>query len=252
MPLPEKTVSAWLINHQNNLIVERYKDVPGGQPLVDFFAKFLYPSTEDRRAYEERNGFIRKIVEFYRRGKLRKALGPAIVVYAPMIWLAERMKELPDYLQRTVDLYDITSELDSRVVRRLCETISSPGQLNENAYRKAMRETSAFEERCRQVEEVIDIGGYAVTLVERGGIVDIILTHVPHIPFFSNNITVRGLNESLTMVQAGFRAFRSRKDQLQMFKDLCREREMAYIAEIFGRSCKDRKRSTAGAAPAEH
>lgn len=233
MPINEKDIWNWVINHQHSLIVSRYADVPDGQPLVDFFAKFLYPSVADRREYEERNGFIRSIVGFYRRGKLRTALGPAIVVYAPIIWLAERMKELPIYMQRIVALYDTTNELDCRMVKWLCENVETQDQLTPEIYEIAMRATSTFEERRAQVVEVIDIGGYAVTLVERGGIVDIILSHVPHIPFFANNIHVRGLNASITMLQAGFRAFKSRKEQLNQFKDLCSQRELQAMEEIY-------------------
>jgi len=233
MPIPNEQLRRWVINHQHNLVVSRYADVPESQPLVDFFAKFLYPSVKNRKAYEERNEFIRTIVGFYRRGKLRKALGPAVVFYAPMIWLAERMRELPEYLQRTVDLYDRTNELDARVVAWLAERINSQEQLTPEIYDRAMRETSSVEERRAQVEEVVGIGGYAVTLVERGGIVDLILSHVPHIPFFANNIHVRGLNESITMVQAGFRAFKSRKGMLHQFKEMCRQRELESVEKIF-------------------
>lgn len=235
MPTAESDVREWVINHQHNLVVKRYADIDEGHEIVDFFARYLYPSFADRRSYEERNEFIRRLVVIYKRGKLRKQLGAAVVLYAPLIWLADRMKELPDYLMRMVALYDRTEELDGRVVRYLCENAASASELSEDLYKRALTATATQEERRAQVNEVIDIGGYAVSLVERGGIVDLILRFVPHVPFFTNNPVVRGLNESLTMVQTGFRAFKNQGNRIQQLKELCRQRELEYTDDVYNR-----------------
>lgn len=233
MPVDETKVREWVITHQHNMVICRYRDVPEGQPLVDFFAAYLYPPVEGRRAYEERNEFFRRLANVYKRGKLRQSLGPAVVFYAPIIWLLERMKELPEYLDRVVALYDKTNELDGRVARFLAERLESEAGLTKEAYMVAMRETSTLEERRAQVEEVVEMGGYAVTLVERGGIVDVLINHAPKIPFFSGNVNVRGLNETIIMVQSGFRAFKSRKDMLRQLKELCHQREHESVECIF-------------------
>ena len=103
MALDRDAVRKWIVNHQHALVVQRYADIDEGQEIVDFFAKYLYPAFEDREEYIARNEFIRRILKIYKKGKLRRELGAAVVIYAPMIWLADRMKDLPDYLRETGD-----------------------------------------------------------------------------------------------------------------------------------------------------
>lgn len=242
MGVPKEKIHEWIINHQNELVVARYSDIHDGQEIVNFFAKYLYPPYRERPAYRARNEFIRRIVAIYTRGKLRQELGAAVVLYAPMIWLADRMKELPHYLQRMVGLYDEAERLDARVVEYIAGRIESIEQLDQRLYDEAYVNTATADERRSQVNSIVDVGGYAVTLVERGGIVDVILRFVPHIPFFKNNPTVQGLNESISMVQYGFRAFRNSKNRLQEFKEMCRERELEYVEAVFGE--KDRPQAS--------
>lgn len=233
MAIQREKVREWLINRQHDTVVGRYNDIPEGREIAGFFAKYLYPSMQDRRGYEYRNELFRKIADIYTRGKLRHELGPAWVLYAPLIWMADRIRELPQYLKRMVAIYDTTNELDGRVIDWMSEKLTSPSELTEENYAAAMRATSTLVERRAQVNEVVDIGGYAVRLVERGGIVDVIINYVPRIPFFVNNQYVRGINEAIAMVQSGFRAFKNQKGRLQEFKELCRERELTAIDEIF-------------------
>lgn len=227
-------VRRWVINYQHTIVIQRYDDIDEGHEIREFFARYLYPSVEDRSGYEYRNEFFRKLVEFYRRGKIGRLLGPSTIVYAPIIWMADRLKELPDYLQRTVALYDSTNELDIRLVDALAARVRTKDDLNEAAYRAAYCESSTHEERRAQVQEVVSIGEFVVKLVERGGIVDLVLEHCPHIPFFVRNQYIRGINESISMVQTGFRAFKRQKGRIHEFKEICRERELAYVDWAFG------------------
>lgn len=226
-------IRKWVVNHQHALVVRRYTDVKQGQEIVDFFAKYLYPSFEDRDEAIARNEFIRRILKIYQRGKLHKELGAAVVIYAPMIWLADRMVDLPQYLERAVALYDQAEEMDTRIVEYALERGAGPEQLNAAFYDQAFRETSTLAERVAQVNEVIDVGGFAVSVVERGGIANLILRYVPRVPLFAGNPTVRGLNAALTMVQAGFRAFRNQADCIHELKELTRTRELDAVQAIF-------------------
>jgi hypothetical protein len=234
MPLPKETIRNWVINHQHWMVVNRYADIDDSDEIRNFFAKYLYPSVEDRAGYESRNEFFRILVDFYRRGKIGKMLGAAAIVMAPIIWMADRMKELPDYLQKTVDLYDMTNELDGRLCEALAASVSTEADLTNEAYEAAYRISATPAERRVQVLDVVGIGQFVVKIVERGGIVDLILEHCPRIPFFANNQYVRGLNDTINMVQAGFRAFRSHKGRLHEFAETCRDRELAYVESVFG------------------
>jgi len=233
MAADRDTIRKWIVNYQHALVVQRYADVREGQEIVDFFAKYLYPSFEDRDEYVARNEFIRRVLGIYRRGKLHKELGPAVVIYAPMIWLADRMADLPDYLGRAVALYDQAEELDRRMVEYAVAQGVSEADLTPQFYEQAFRATSTLAEREAQVNEVVDVGGYAVSVVERGGIANLILRYVPRVPVFVTNPTVRGLNAALTMVQAGFRAFRNQGGRIHELKDMTRRRELEAVRRIF-------------------
>ena len=239
MPLDQEQVREWVVNHQHEMVVHRYDDIGDGQEIVDFFARYLYPKFEDRQAYIERNEFIRKLLKLYKHGKLSRQLGASYVIYAPMVWLADRMKELPAYLERAVALYDQAEEMDGRLVDHLCDHLDAFSQLNMDSYHEAYRAVSTHTERRAQVNEVVDVGSYAVSIVERGGIVDLILRYVPHVPFFVTNPLVRGLNESLTMVQFGFRAFKNQKHHIHELKEMVRTRELEYVDRIFDKSETD-------------
>lgn len=229
---PDKqAIREWIINCQHELVVNRYVDIAEGQEIVDFFAKYLYPAFEDREEYMARNEFIRSILKIYQKGKLRKELGAAVIIYAPMIWLADRMADLPVYLGRAVALYDQAEELDSRIVDHLADHGVVDVSLEE--YEQAFRATSTLTEREAQVNEVVDVGGYAVSVVERGGIANFILRYVPRVPVFGANPTVRGLNAALTMIQAGFRAFQNQSDRIHQLKELTRQRELDAVRNIF-------------------
>jgi hypothetical protein len=232
MGLSKEKIKKWVIDYQHDIVTERYKDVEDGEDLRYFFSRYLYPKFEQRDEYEQRNEFFRKVVNLYQQGRISKVFGTATSLFAPIITMSKKMKELPDYLKIVVELYDLTNELDERLVNELCKIVNSEDELNPENYKIAMKRSSKYEEREKQINYMIKLGEYVRDIVKKGGVLDFLIESCPKVPFFSRSKYVKNINEIITMVQTAYRAFKKTKNKLNYFRDLCLKREYEHLDSL--------------------
>jgi len=232
MAIQREEIKKWLVNYQHALLIARYEDVEGGDALTNLFSNYMYPPYEKRNEYRRRNEFFKKIIGSYATGRIRRVLGGAIVLFSPLIGMARRMKELPAYLQMVVDLYELTNELDERMVDALSEMVKTADGLNAENYEAAYRKCTTYEEREKQIKSLVALGEYARDIVEHGGMMDFLIENCPRVPLLTRNRYVEGINQAVILVQTTYRAFKSCKGQLNCFRDICLERECKYLNSI--------------------
>lgn len=234
MALSKEKVRKWVIDYQHKTIIDRYKDIADGESLKYFFEKYVYPPYKDRDEYEKRNEFFRKLVAFYNKGKISKILGSSSFLFAPLLnMISAKMKDLPKYLEMLVELYDLSNELDERLIDTLHSTVNGDNDLTPENYKIAFKKSSTYKEREKQIEYIISLGEYARDIVQKGGIIDTLVEKCPHIPLFTKNKHVKSINEAITLVQTAYRAFKKHKNKLNYVRDICREREYKYLNSMF-------------------
>ncbi|MEW5946999.1 MAG: hypothetical protein AB1742_12455 [bacterium] len=231
-------VRRWLIDYQHGQIMKRYEDAAGGERVKKYFSEFMYPPCDARDGYVERNEFFRRIVNVYVSGRLHRYLGPFGGLFRPQVEHVEKMNNLADYLIMAVKLYDLTNELDGRMVDHLCRHCSCHEHLNDDAYRAAFCACSTRDERKSQVDMIIALGEYARKIIEKGGLTDFLIETCPSIPVFSRSPFVHGVNEAIRMVKTAYRSFKSHRDRLVELRDMSLRREYAYLDEIFSSAPK--------------
>lgn len=231
-------VRGWLIDHQHDQIMLRYSGVKDGERVKKYFSEYMYPTYDKRAAYAERNEFFRKIVNVYTSGRINRYLGPFGGLFKPQVEHVEKIEDLPGYLRMAVRLYDLTNELDERMVDYLCPRCESAEDLNDENYRDAFRKCSTCEERNSQVEMIVGLGEYARKIIEKGGVTDFLIETCPTIPFFSRNRFMRGVNEAIKMVKTAYRAFKSHRDSLEELRDTTLKIERDYLDAMMGRGKK--------------
>ncbi|MEW6200718.1 MAG: hypothetical protein AB1546_01995 [bacterium] len=229
MAIRREEVKKWLVNYQHDLLTARYRDVDGGDVLINLFSDYIYPTYENRSEYHRRNEFFKKLADFYTAGRVRKILGGTIIFFSPILGITRQMRDLPEYLRMAVELYDLTCELDERMVDALCESAGTSDDLCAESYEAAYRKCATYEERERQIKHLIAVGEYARDIVERGGVLDFLVENCPRVPLFMRNRYVEGINEVITLLQTTYRAFKRCKNSLNRFRDICLEREYQYL-----------------------
>lgn len=229
MALDKVVVKRWVINHQHDVLIEKYQNIKNGDEIRAFFGKYMYPPFEERREYEERSEFFRKLIAVYNQGRLRKILGATTVLFAPLISMSEKMKDLPKYLKIVVELYDLTNELDERLISAFSKMAKDEKALTPENYRIALKKSSTYEERAKQIESMIDLGGYATEIVRKGRLLDFLVESCPRLPLFTENKYVKSINETIMMIKTAYRAFKHSKEDLDYFQNLCEEREYEYL-----------------------
>ncbi|PIU62657.1 MAG: hypothetical protein COS84_10260 [Armatimonadetes bacterium CG07_land_8_20_14_0_80_40_9] len=234
MALDKVVVKRWVINHQHDVLIERYQNIKNGDEVRAFFGKYMYPPFEERREYEERNEFFRKLAAAYNQGRLRRIFGAATALFAPLISMSEKMKELPKYLKIVVELYDLTNELDERLISALSKIAKDEKDLTPENYRTALKKTSTYEERAEQIDSMINLGGYATEIVRKGRLLNFLVESCPRLPLFAENKYVRSINETITMIKTAYRAFKHSREDLGYFQRFCEEREYEYLDYLMG------------------
>ncbi len=228
-----ETVRKWLINFQHDEVMRRYENIPHGEHLRELFVKYMYPDYEHRGDYEARNELFRWAANVYKSGKIDRLLGAASFFMSRYLDALKTEKELPFYIDAVIESYDLTREIDERMVDTLWSMIESEADLTAENYRRAYNSSSTREQRCRQMENLVYAGDYAKSIIERGGLIDFLIENLPRIPLLSRHKFVHALNEATGMVRAAYRAFKKSREHLVDLRETIRSLELGYIDDMF-------------------
>jgi hypothetical protein len=229
-----ETVYRWVINFQHDEVMRRYGDIGYGEKFRELFSKYMYPDYEHRGDYESRNELFRWVARVYRTGKIDRLLGAARIVFRGYIDALKGEKDIPFYLDAVIESYDIAKKMDNAITDTMWETAKSEGDLNEGNYAAAFRECSTWEERLKQIDNLVVSGEYAKKIIERGGLIDFVIERLPQIPLLTHNKFVHALNETIGMVKAAYRTFKQERGRLDTIRDTIREREIRYLEKFMG------------------
>ncbi|MFA6448583.1 MAG: hypothetical protein WCX65_03860 [bacterium] len=232
--LDREFVRKWLINFQHELVMKRYDSVPHGEHLRDLFVKYLYPDYAHRANYEARNELFRWAAKVYKSGKIDRLLGAANFLFHRWIEALKTEKELPFYIDAVIESYDLTCEIDEKMVDAIREMAKSEADLNMEIYKRAFNMCSTREQRYKQVENLVGAGEYAKAIIEGGGLIDFLIERLPMIPLLSRNRFVGALNEATGMIKAAYRAFKKSRGHLDDLRDTIRTLEIGFIDEMLG------------------
>jgi hypothetical protein len=232
--LDREFVRKWLINFQHDLVMNRYNCVPHGEHLRDLFVKYLYPDYAHRANYEARNELFRWAAKMYKSGKLDRVLGVTNFLFHRWLDAIKTEKELPFYIDAVIESYDLTCEIDEKMVDTIRDMARSEADLNMETYKRAFNLCSTREQRYKQVENLVGAGEYAKAIIERGGLIDFLIERLPLIPLLSRNRFIGAINEATGMIKAAYRAFKKSRGHLDDLRDTIRTLEIGFIDEMLG------------------
>ncbi len=232
--LDRETVRKWLIDFQRAEVLARYADVDYGDRFMELFKEYMYPDYDGWDAYAARNEMFRWVANVFKSGKLDRLLGAAKIFVGRFVDVMKAEKDIPRYLDAVIESYDIACEIDDGIIDMVAAAARDESDLNPEMYAEAYRECATWEQRLTQIDNLVESGEFAKQIVERGGLIDFMIEHVPLVPLLSRNKFIAALNETLKMVKAAYRAFKESRERIDEIRDEIRRREIGYVESILG------------------
>jgi len=229
-----EAVYRWVIDFQHAEVMRRYADVEYGDGFRELFSKYMYPEYARRGDYEARNELFKWVANVYKSGRVDRLLGAARIFLGRYIDALKGEKDIPFYLDAVIESYDLAKRIDNCIADAMFEAARAGAALDEENYAAAFRKCSTWEQRMKQIDNLVASGEYAKSIVERGGAIDFVIEHIPQIPLLKRNRFVHALNETIAMVKAAYRTFKHERERLDAIRDTIREREIGYVEKFLG------------------
>lgn len=229
-----ETVRRWVVNYQHEEVIRRYSDLQYGESFRELFTKYMYPDYDHRADYVARNELFRWVANVYKSGRIDRLLGAARFLFRGYLDALKGEKDIPFYIDAVVESYDLSRKIDEAIAARMREAARSEAGLTPENYAAAYRECSTWEQRMKQIDNLVASGEYAKTIVERGGVIDFVIERLPQIPLLTRNKFIHALNETIGMVKAAYRTFKQERGRLDKIRDTIREREISYCEKFLG------------------
>ncbi len=210
MNIRPRDVEEWIINYQSKLIIKRYQHIKGSNELLTFFLNQIYAPPNKRRSHQKRT-------ETYLG--LSKSL-------AVRLLLATLPRDIEKSVKKIIEIYEQTNDLEDRLIDRLHfitqdKKITSPRQITEEMYKRALRESCTYFEKRRQLENILELADLIRSFMERESVVfDLV------IKFLSRY----GVAD---VIVEGYNLLKKTKSNLDDFKRTLKEEENRYLNSIF-------------------